>query len=790
MSSQSEESRISRRRALTGIGLGGVAVAQLASPSQAQGAGLTSSRQRFRYLTVNALKAASEPRPGDWVETLGFYVPGDGGAAVYQVQEASQQLRGNDGDILALENGSLAVLKVSHSLNYRMFGTRSDGEADDGVQIKLAHEYANRHQLAVVNLVGEFWIKQTVGIPITTPVQWGKTVFHVDERFNDRRTPRFVVRNDRPSLDLIREEKLCRALVQKLKPGVQIIPELAPYAGHLVVVQDADDRIGVRAGYAGNKGWAREELFYVEEEGRILGDIAWAFQHLTAVTATPCNNNYLVIQGGGFHFSGDTPEGGARGYHQHGIGIQRSRTIIRDQWMGLEPGKRDVSREPRSGFYVLNGVYDVTLENIRAMPWEKARRPPEPAVEHGTYGIGGARMLNCTFRNLTAEGGPVAWGVFGTNLNKNFRLECCRLNRIDVHFHCWNLHIHHCAIGFKGISITGGGELFVNETTVDGNSFVNFRPDYGARWDGPIRLRGCTLRPHSDGTVSVLRMRPGDFNYQYPVGFGTSVAIEDCRIDYSAAPTSTSPCWLMDIAPFSQNQHGQRLFFPRWLLFRNIVVIGREQGVRLLRIPNPYQYDLRRAGGCDESRLRPNCTLICDHVQLEQATHDRPGAPDKVHLLIGRDEAVEYADQRALYPKIVFVDCEDVSVCFVRCAASVFLDRCSVNAVTACELSGELSFTECRFQPVVRQADGPFYAVESSLGTRFTNCTVHAPIVQGKVSPDLIDRIGFLEINKPLQHAHLNTALGAEVMKHLRDREIVLDPGFIAQMRCTHALDK
>ncbi len=215
---------------------------------------------------------------------------------------------------------------------------------------------------------------------------------------------------------------------------------------------DSKDRIGIRAGYEGNRGWAREEFFYVEEEGRLIGDIAWEFRDLTSVRAIPCNENYLVIEGGGFRLSGDTPEGDASGYYQNGMIVERSRTIIREQWMGLEPGKRDVSLEPRSGFYRLNSVYDVTLENIRAMPWEKSRRPPETAVQHGTYGIGGARMLNCTFRNLTAEGGWVSWGVFGTNLNKNFRLEHCRLNRVDVHFHCWNLTIADCTIGFKGLA--------------------------------------------------------------------------------------------------------------------------------------------------------------------------------------------------------------------------------------------------------------------------------------------------------------------------------------------------
>jgi len=320
--------------------------------------------------------------------------------------------------------------------------------------------------------------------------------------------------------------------------------------------------------------------------------------------------------------------------------------------MGLEQGGRAVSMEPRCGFYVLRGVYDVTLENIRAMPWEKNRRDRSKVVAHGTYGIGGARMLNCTFRNLTAEGGWVAWGVFGTNLNKNFRVENCRLNRIDVHFHCWNLYISDCTIGFKGISVTGGGDLFVENTTRHGNSFINFRRDYGAKWDGRIRLHGCTLKPTGNGTVSVLSHHMSDFNYQYPIGFARSVMVTDMLIDYSAAPESTSPCWMMDIVPFSRTKTGQRLFFPNYIEFRNVRVKGRKHGIRLLRIPNPHHYDLRRQGGYDGSMLESNCKLVIDNVQLEKLVPKFSNDTSKVHFLIGGEVEAGYADKVSLFPEI------------------------------------------------------------------------------------------------------------------------------------------
>lgn len=787
MPHHSRPRNLSRRKALAGIGATGLILAQ--GTSKALGQGEMTDTERIavnavlvHYPIVSALKSQTTLQEGNLVETSGFHVPGDGGGALYRIQKLDKYARPNEADIIALKDGLAAFLQENQAVNYRMFGAVGDGKHDDGIQIKLAHEYAERHRIPIVNLSGDFWIQRANNIPIATNIHWGNTTLHIDEKYNNKSVPRFVVRDDLPQHDLALDEELKAVLLKKLKPGVQIIDELAPYAGHLVSVVDDGDRIGIRAGNYSKRGWAREELFYVEEEGRIIGDIAWQFKNITSAIAKPCEDSYLVIEGGGLRLSGDTPDESSPGYHQNGILVQRSRTIIRDQWVGLESGKRDNSLEPRSGFYTLSRVYDVTLENIRAMPWEKSRRDKAKAVKHGTYGISGARMLNCTFRNLTAEGGWVSWGVFGTNLNKNFRVENCRLNRIDVHFHCWNLYIRDCTIGFKGISVTGGGDLFVENTTRHGNSFVAFRQDYGAKWDGHVRLRNCTLKPSSDGRVAVLSYHPSNFDYQYPIGFARSVAIEDMVIDYGAAPDAKSSCWLMDVVPFSKTKHNTRLFFPYRIEFRNITVEGRKQGVRLIRLPDPANYDLRRDGDYDGSRLNPNCTIVCDSVQLEELTPQSPTDAGQMHLVIGMGKPLEYADAKALYPKIRFSDCENVCVYLGDCIASAFFERCTLNTLAAPQLRGELVFNACRFLPDVQDAPPNFYSLDSTQGTRFTNCTLHAPIVAGSAVPEMVNRIGFLEINKSVQHYHLNTALGNEVVEYFNREGVAISSDFLAML--------
>jgi hypothetical protein len=323
----------------------------------------------------------------------------------------------------------------------------------------------------------------------------------------------------------------------------------------------------------------------------------------------------------------------------------------------------------------------------------------------------------------------------------------------------------------------------------DGRSFIHFRPDYGSKWDGRIRLQGCTLRPTGGGSVSVLSYRMRNFDYQYPIGFARSIAIEDMEIDYAAAPDSDAPCWLMNTVPFSQTDGGQGLFFPTSVKLSDIRVRNRDQGVRLMRIPSPWGYDLGRAGGYDGSSVDPNCEIMVDNVQLERMTPEGPADTANVHLLLGGEEEQEYVDAMALYPKIHFSDCDGVSAYLGNSVASASFERCSINALSAPGLQGDLALSGCNLQPRLQTAEGEIYALDSTLGTRLTNCTLHAPVVSGEVQPALVDSSGILAINGPVRHYQLNTALGNRVLEYVRDEGIELEPEFIDSLKAHHPLE-
>ncbi len=743
------------------------------------------------YGTVEEMKQDSSLKEGSLARVLGYYTMGDGGDAEYLIKKGGPELQ--SGDINITDGLNASLINVS-SVNYKMFGAVGDGQNDDGVQMKAAHSYANRMNIPLINHQGEFWIKETVGIEIMTSVQWGHTAFHVDEKFNTRTVNRFLVLPRENPVTLEFDLATKAKLLAQLKPGATIIPELAPYKNFLIVVTDNNDRIGVRSGevYAGRSTKAREEFFFIEEHGRIIGDLAWGFKDYTKIMAYPGSNSYLIIEGGTFYFSGESINTGGGGYVNIGFKVTRSRTVIRNQWVGLEKGKADVAMAPRSGFYSFTNVYDVLLENVTLIPWEKDRPGTDKDVPNGTYGIGGNYVLNATFRNVTAEGSPIHWGVFGTNLFKNFRVEQCMLNRIDVHFYCWNLYIKDSKVGTNGITVTGGGDLFVENTTCRSNSFISFRRDFGAKWDGDIRIRNCRHAPTGRGETYLLSMAADDIDYKYPIGYGRTVKIEDMVVDFSTVPDSKGISWLMRMSTYSKATYGGRVFFPSHMEFRNIVVEGREQGMRLLNVPDPQNYQLAKAGSYDGVQVRSNCKIIFEDIQLEKLTEQDPQSAEHVHLVFKKMQNAAYEDEHALYPEIRVSRCNEFAAHMGGSVAEITVDQCKVVRLTGAEtglMPGSLTFMNCKFEPAVKSSAKAFYSLGTELGTSFINCIVYAPRLGGKPRPDLVDNVGFLQVNKAVQYNHINTRLGNDILNHYKGKGIKLVPAFISMLKAHHELE-
>lgn len=692
------------------------------------------------------------------------------------IVQTEQKINTEIGKVTMQLAQSAKNLELASGVNYQQFGAKGDGISDDSIAIKKTHDYANANNVPVVNLTGEYWLKTPNNIIIQTDVQWGNTKFHIDESKSSA-IPRFTISSKLEPFDIVFDSTTKASFLSKLKPGQTLISELAPYKNCLVDIQNSNDRIGIRYGSEGHTGWAREEFFYVEERGRLVGDIAWTFTDYTTLKAYPCDERHLVIDGGSFYLNGEDNLN-ASGYVNNGFVIKRSRTTIRNQFVGLEDGNSDNLIDFVNGFYMYNTVYDATLENIRIFP--------RVYGASGTYGIGGGRVLNFKLKNVTAEGGSDQWGILGTNLIKNFYVENCTLNRVDVHFHCWNLYIKDSEIGHRGLTLSGGGDLFIENTKVIGTEFIHLRQDYGARWIGDIDIKKCRL-VIDDGTkdVAVFHSNPANFDYKYPIGYGRSIKIEDFTLDFSNFPISTSVARMMSIASFSKTTNGSRLIFPNHIEFKNIKVVGRNKGIRIVEIKNPASYDLLKEGSYDGHKLVPNCFMHFENIQSEKVPVQGPQSLTHVNFLIDALGTTVYADNRALHPKVEFINCGDFFGHTRGSIADLYFNGCTINCVDAYEggnTRGKIIFENCLFKADVTENGQTFFSNSTAeLGSYFINCTIDAPIVSGVVSPNLVDRYGFININHIVRGNHLNTKLTKAITN-----SIPIEPEFIRMLASHH----
>ena len=788
----SGNNNMDRRSAIASFGIAGLTLAGIPVHSLKEREGKKDNEVRL-YENVSAMKADRKLESGMIAATMGYFRAGDGGGTMYAVKGESPKGEPDDGGIIGLANQNSACLVNTTFVNYKMFGARSDGEYDDGIAIRKTHDFANANKIPVVNLSGAFWIKNTYNIDICTNVDWGHSIFHIDEQFNSQKAYHFRVRSQLTPYPIELEPNQKAQLLQKVKPGVEVLAELAPYSGMLVFISDKNDKIGYRAGarFTGQEH-TKEDFFYVEEDGRIIGEVAWTFSDYTTLTAYPCDNNYLIIDGGTFYLSGDNPGKTYNGYWKNGFSVSRSRTVIRNQWVGLEPNHSDIALTPRSGFYTFSRVFDVALENVRLIPWIQDRDGEEKDVKAGTYGISCGRTLQTRFFNVTAEGGRGYWGVFGTNLNKRFFIDHCNLNRVDVHFHCWNLHILNSNIGFKGITVTGGGNLIIENTKVwSRRYFVSFRRDFGSRWDGDIYIRNCRFIPGVKGETSVLNFAPANFDYHYSIGFGHKVVVKDLVIDYHSCPDNADRCWLMRVPSFSEVKGGRRLFFPTAVLFENITIAGRKKGIRLIEIAAPQHYNQPKVGKYDESGLQTNSTMVFDRIELEQLADALSSSDPEVHLLINHDTTQAYKDDHALYPEIYVKDCKAFSA-IVNGSANLYLERTTVNRLVAgasLPIKGRLEIQNCLLQAMNPEQGKPPFILAAESGVSFLNCTFLAPREKGVLKPSLFDFGGILSINEYVKHNHVNSRLGGAIRTYCKNRHILLKPGFINKLKLHNDLE-
>ena len=128
----------------------------------------------------------------------------------------------------------------------------------------------------------------------------------------------------------------------------------------------------------------------------------------------------------------------------------------------------------------------------------------------------------------------------GSNYSKEIHLDGCVMSRFDAHCGVTNATIKNCTLGHQGLNLIGFGEFVIENSTVKGASFINFRPDYGSFFDGNVTIKGCTWEPCcGNGAQIFSAYNTGDHDFGYRCTLPKNITIDGLTVKDSAFKSST-----------------------------------------------------------------------------------------------------------------------------------------------------------------------------------------------------------------------------------------------------------
>lgn len=678
-------------------------------------------------LTVDSIVHGNYNKAGQVIKTMGFFSPGDGGEATYMVEAESE---GNFPETIDLQSGLFANMVPTDSVSYKMFGTIGDGDNDDGVQMRRAHVFANKHKIPLIARTGVYHVKKTNQIPIRTDVDWGTSEIHIDES-QRQSTHTFYVRPTKGSVAMPQSEQ--DALKGQIIKGGHSIPGLDKYSDSFMMVRNANKQVMSRR--ASTTVFTQRDFFYINERGRIEGDIEETFDDITHVSILACDETYLTIRGGVMIMSG-TGSIADQTYLGSGIRIERSRTIVRDQVVKLPYGIRDHSTNGYHGAYYFNQVYDVKLENVRVFPREKARKEGDilPPVPQGSYGLGGTYCIKLQLNNVTADSDDVAWGVFGTNFIKDLKIRDSVLNRVDVHYRGNNISICDSIIGRSGVTVTGGGFLKVIDSKIRSNRVVHLRDDYGCHWDGEIVVDGCTVEPDDpDKELTIVGFNLVNYDYLTDVVLGREIRISNTVVDYSRYPDNNSAVTCIYYRD-TQSPGGRKASLPKNMTLENIRVRGRQRGLNLIDVSNPTHYYMDTEYKLETRDIKTNATVLirdCDVYSPEYTNRDH-GSTRHINISQRGDQTASHLFGWA--PHIVVERVDGIGVFVGAAPTRVTVRDSEVRQSFFYDVTSSYStvtFINCQLYASFTGSGNRPFSFPTVREVTFTNCIFNLPIIDG-----------------------------------------------------------
>ena len=463
-----------------------------------------------------------------------------GAAGTFPIAHAAENARG---------------VPTDRPVSYEAFGAVGDGVADDLSAIVEAHAFANAHGLSVKSRPDATYHlgRRALTAIISTDTDWSTSRFMVDDT---------DVENHRVSLFAVRS---------RLEPLVLSIPRLIRDQSHLeahvssdcwVRVENSGQRRYIRRGLNQNNGTPQRDCFILRRDGAIEGAIDWDYQTITRAEAHPIDDQPLVVRGGVFVTTANRMRQ-EKGYNywSRNIVINRSNTSV----VGLTHrivGEGEFGH-PYSGFITASGCANITLRDCFVSGHKTyttigaAGKP----VSMGTYDVTANEVVNFTMIGCRMDNicDATRWGVIGTNFCKNILLENCTLSRMDTHQGVSGTYtLRGCTLGHAGLNAIGRGVLTVEDSTLNGRSFITLRSDYGSTWEGDVIIRNCRWIPGCGAAVQPYMLNAnndGRHDFGYPCYMPRQISIDGLVIDDKSHPKDYAGPYLF-VDPDGENGGG------------------------------------------------------------------------------------------------------------------------------------------------------------------------------------------------------------------------------------------
>ena len=477
-------------------------------------------------------------------------------------------------------------------VSYRDFGAKGDGKTDDIDNIAAAHAVANQNGLSVKADEGATYYisgKERTAV-ICTNTDFGRAAFIIDDtEVQNRNASVFMVNS---GLEPIKLET-----ISSLKRNQQKIEQSLPGAC-LITVTNANVKRYIRFGLNQNNGASQTDIFVADKNGNLdmNAPIIWDFDQITDITALPIDEKTLTITGGHFTTIANKAESKYT-YYNRNIAIRRSHVIVN----GLEHRVTGEGEHgaPYGGFINIGDCTHVMVKNTVLTGHKTyvtigvAGKP----VSMGTYDISVNRALNVSFVNCSQTNDindKTYWGIMGSNYSKNLLYDSCTFSRFDAHMGVANATIRNSILGHMGINAIGSGVLTVENSTINGNSLINLRSDYGSTWQGEVFIRNCIFVPAGGKPINTSLIggaNSSQHNFGYTCYMPERITIENLRINDSNHPKSYQGLAIFsNFNPEMKDASFQETFpFVRTkeVILRNVTTAS---GMKLRLSDNPFLF--------------------------------------------------------------------------------------------------------------------------------------------------------------------------------------------------------